>query len=1137
MFAKLLSRQDGFICGAVYRSWPCLSRVGSLDWRVYVASVHFRNMNDSFLYVFKSDFDNDWSSNLESSKCRPMLSVSADLRYDSERDFRDVGAAEVNVYQLNKLKYAKINGKDNGCIRDGVMFATYSSLIGECRTAHPDYRSRLKQLVQWCGPEFDGVIVFDECHRAKNLCPNTGSKPTKTGKVVLDMQKALPNARVVYASATGASEPRNMAYMTRLGLWGLGQSFPEFQDFINAVERRGVGAMEVVAMDMKQRGMYLARQLSFRGVSFRAQEVPLTSEFVHVYDESVKVWFEVRRQFQNALEYIPDERRGAMKMIWGQFWACHQRFFKYLCIAAKVDACVMIAKDAIRQGKCVVIGLQSTGEARTLEQLEDCGGELTDFVPTAKAVLQGLIEKHFPTGWEEDDVISNFSRKRHVPIDYHEEVLVNLGFPVKKRRPKPSESAEEPVGEEVDGSSGSDDHFVLGDDEEAWINTLMAEAESSSDEDWLDENENEKEFNPFLFDFENNDPYEYRRRYPHLVGKSSEEIKAFQEQRRQEREKRRRKLRRDLAEKKKKTDLSAGCLKRKTALESDAMSKSARDFIKSSQFIDANVIEGIGEITPADLVDVKRTLLKAVEKLGRLLPTNTLDNLIDSLGGPTYVAELTGRRGRVVTKSNGEIGYELRSANADVALEKMNLEEKDMFMRGEKKIAIISEAASSGISLQSDRRAENKLRRVHITLELPWSADKAIQQFGRTHRSNQVSAPEYLFLISELAGEKRFASIVAKRLESLGALTHGDRRATETRDLSQFNLDTRYGRTALDVLCRSVTGSMNPLLIRPPSNYQPGNFFQDMRHYMEGVGLLFSAGNGEYHIEREAVNMSKFLNRILGLPVHAQNALFQYFTDVLKELVDQAKFDGTYDLGIMDIGTADDVVRRLETRVFVGHATKGQYQVELHKMAVERGISWEAAMDLYKDHNHEDDGFYLTRRGATGKRAVALVYSIGKIGVDKGQERMFAITRPSTGRSPKMETMEDINKRFMKASPSEAEHAWKDQYGQAAIMCQHFYFHGRCRVSAFQGYCEVGRRTRTYFILSGAVLSVWPIVEDVLCSERNRELGKPDRMQVIRVRTEENQKIVGLLVLASHVRNLFGRLQEHCSKSYLDVQC
>lgn len=51
-------------------------------------------------------------------------------------------------------------------------------------------------------------------------------------------------------------------------------------------------------------------------------------------------------------------------------------------------------------------------------------------------------------------------------------------------------------------------------------------------------------------------------------------------------------------------------------------------------------------------------------------------------------------------------------------------------------------------------------------LQQLWSFIQVFIQ-GRTHRSNQVNAPEYLFLISKLSGEQRFASIVAKRLESL----------------------------------------------------------------------------------------------------------------------------------------------------------------------------------------------------------------------------------------------------------------------------------------------------------------------------------------------------------------------------------
>ena len=47
--------------------------------------------------------------------------------------------------------------------------------------------------------------------------------------------------------------------------------------------------MELVAMDMKLRGMYIARQLSFHGVTFHIEEIPLEPAFKKVYDESVEL--------------------------------------------------------------------------------------------------------------------------------------------------------------------------------------------------------------------------------------------------------------------------------------------------------------------------------------------------------------------------------------------------------------------------------------------------------------------------------------------------------------------------------------------------------------------------------------------------------------------------------------------------------------------------------------------------------------------------------------------------------------------------------------------------------------------------------------------------------------------------------
>lgn len=58
---------------------------------------------------------------------------------------------------------------------------------------------------------------------------------------------------------------------------------------------------------------------------------------------------------------------------------------------------VQMAKEALAEGKCVVIGLQSTGEARTADVVSEKGEELDDFVsgPRVRCCLPRL-SVHLP---------------------------------------------------------------------------------------------------------------------------------------------------------------------------------------------------------------------------------------------------------------------------------------------------------------------------------------------------------------------------------------------------------------------------------------------------------------------------------------------------------------------------------------------------------------------------------------------------------------------------------------------------------------------------------------------------------------------------------------------------------------------
>ena len=146
------------------------------------------------------------------------------------------------------------------------------------------------------------------------------------------------------------------AYMERLGMWGSGTAFYDFAAFKMSIDSSGMGAMELVALDMKRRGMcacslcypparlalppacalhadlpsilpsglhevgtlcrrmaldphcplrptpparvfpvprYISRQLSFKSAEFDTDIIDLTAKQVNMYDAAAVFWSEL----------------------------------------------------------------------------------------------------------------------------------------------------------------------------------------------------------------------------------------------------------------------------------------------------------------------------------------------------------------------------------------------------------------------------------------------------------------------------------------------------------------------------------------------------------------------------------------------------------------------------------------------------------------------------------------------------------------------------------------------------------------------------------------------------------------------------------------------------------------------------
>jgi len=699
------------------------------------------------------------------------ISASHQLCADAERDRNAVGLP------LRIIHQALFKTKTPLLAESGILFTTYTMLS----TDFDGERPRFKQLTEWLGEDFDGVIAFDEAHLMKNAAatPHGGKatvdEGTLRGNMGIALQRMFPQARVRYFSATGATEARHMAPYERLGLWGDGCPFAGFPEFLLAIERGGVAAMEMLCRDLKSVGTYLSRTISYgpsrlsdgsvvpeSAVEYEPLLHQITDAERQQYDEIADLWSELLVAFETAESNACQKRNGGR---YAQFYSAQQRFFLQLMMAYSLpDVIPAIAQD-LAEGRSIVVSLFNTGEAQADRKVRDAraqGVELSELDATPREMIVQLIEKQFPI------------------FQYREET--------------------DPVTGNV-------------------ISVRVLDAAG----------------NP-----------EINR----------------ENQRRQQ-----------------------------------------------------SLLDKVADID---------------------FPQNPLDALVSRFGVGN-VAEISGRTHR------WENGKYVRRKIQGVSRRQLNEYETRQFQSGRKRLAVLSGAGSTGISVHADTTARNQQRRVFYAFQLSWSADQQMQAFGRVHRSNQSSAPIIRLSLLDLAGQKRLVNAVSKRLAALGALTKGERHSLSGELFRPEDVTDAYGKAALARLYRGV---------------------QLNEHVGVGLGLRDLERMGVLNKEKTAVrdsfmsNVEQFLNRIMVLHVEKQNRFFELFYERYLEAVEFAKRTGAFDFGVEEIRARNLRSIAEPQTLFIDsasgartmlHELEGEIDVDRHTFA---DASW----------GHAKEGFYRNNR-------------------------------------------------------------------------------------------------------------------------------------------------------------------------------
>ncbi len=446
---------------------------------------------------------------------------------------------------------------------------------------------------------------------------------------------------------------------------------------------------------------------------------------------------------------------------------------------------------------------------------------------------------------------------------------------------------------------------------------------------------------------------------------------------------------------------------------------------------------------------------RLIEHLAALPPVpGALDQIVQRFGAD-MVAEVTGRSRRIIRKSSSNCDrfvVETRAASA-------NLAETAAFMDDFKRILVFSDAGGTGRSYHADLSAKNQRLRVHYLLEPGWKADAAIQGLGRTNRTNQAQPPLFRPIATDVKAEKRFLSTIARRLDTLGAITRGQRQ-TGGQGLfrPEDNLESLYARDALRQLY--------VLLARGKVEGCPLQTFE------EATGLSLMDANG---IKDNLPPITSFLNRLLALTIDLQGVLFTAFEQLLNTKIEGAIASGVYDVGLETLRAESFIVTDRQT--IYAHPLSG---AETRLLTIsERRRNLPLSLDQALAHV-ADRQAVLQVNERSGRAAVQI--PAPSIMLDDGEiERRVRLVRPMEHHSVSLKTLAESH--WLEAGRDAFAAAWNGELAQ---------------VPEFSG--------GTLHIVAGLLLPIWKRLPN-------------ESTRVYRLQTDEGERIIGRKVSPAWAAN------------------